>query len=51
MRGGYIENMTDKEGSSQMRTIAYKEEGGLILVISVCMYYVDDPILVLKLTP
>ena len=28
-----------------MRTIAYKGEGGLILVIFVRRYYVDDPLL------
>ena len=31
-------------GSSQMRTVVYKEvEGGLILAIFVHTYYVDDP--------
>ena len=28
----------------QMRTIAYKGDGGLILAIFVSMYYLDDPL-------
>ena len=34
--------MRIKGGSSQIRTIAYKERGGLILAIFVGTYYVDD---------
>ena len=42
--GGWIyrKYMRINGGSSQIRTIAYKERGGLILVIFVGTYYVDD---------
>ena len=40
----YRKYMRIKGGSRQIRKIAYKEGGGLILAIFVRTYYVDDPI-------